>query len=839
MADGDISLDSVSGAIDSATTSATSAVSSAVSSISSGAASGLSSLGSSISGALGGIGSAISGALGSLGAGIKQLSGVKLPLANPLFDYASYDYVLGLGCLTDAQFHKPDTTYMKNPSSIKLVCKDAAMDPKNRVATPYGQFDFFIDNLVLKSFVGYEKFSNNTNVHAIEFDIIEPYSMGLFIISLQTIAQQTGHNNWRDAPFIMTVDFRGNKENGTMSTVPGTSRYIPFTFIDMSMTVNETGAKYHCKGFPAGQWALSDDAAKLKTDISAEGKTVQEVLQSGPNSLQAMLNKREIEQAKMLPVDDQGNPHVPNQYLILFPTDISSSATPAQSSQNNESSGSSTTSANTTNSPNPPPTATASEIYQKLGVAYSPANDGVVQKDSDCNTIGRTSMGYDETRRGDTPSGKDKGVYNKKGNIFSNASLSAGVDVKSGESRFSQDDTIMSAICQVVLQSNFVNEALDTSKISPEGYRGWFRIDHQLYNITSEVQANTGVKAKLIVYRVVPANVHASHTSPPNTPAPGLAPNGPLAKQAVKQYNYIYTGKNVDVMKFEIKMRNGFIVVMGTDALKRSQDTVTKKQTGGTEGKDVLENNQPAGTTPPKGTQAIGITPTMQKWNLTSTSQDKKGGTSNESQAQRAAKLFNDCFNTPYDMYNLDLEIIGDPYWIIQSGHGNYTSKGSQYTNLNADGTANYQNGEIDIVVNFRTPIDINQTSGLYDFGKASKSGPATSFSGLYCVWNIESHFGGGKFTQVLKGFRRPQQENTITQPKVPLSTKGSKTTQSSGNSDAPPTVASGGPSLPTPSLPSLPSVPSLSQYVSQNSIVTAGINAGKSASGIDISQGI
>jgi hypothetical protein len=725
------------------------------------------------------IGNAISGVFSALTSGIKALGGTKLPLPNPLFDYASYTYTIGLGCLSDDQVNKPDSTYMKNMSSIKLICKSANIDPSNRVTTPFGQFDFYIDNLEMKSLIGYEQGSQNTNVTNFTFKIIEPYSMGMFIISCQQLAQKLGHDNWREAPFVLTIDFKGAKETGVMATIPGCSRIIPFTFNDMNMTVDQNGSVYNCTAQPWNQWALGDEANLFKTDASGIGKTVQEILQSGDNSLQAQLNKRLQEQAKAIKAATKAE-HVPDQYLILFPIDTSSSASPAQGSEDVEdddgpteddsgeedSSGSQSTTSGT-----------ASEIYQLLGVSVSPANAQVVQNSSNCNNIGRASMAFDEKRRADPRSGYDSKIYDDKTATFDLNKLKT--DPKETEVRFAQDTAITAAINQVILQSGFVNEALDKKKISPEGYRGWYRIAPKLYNIGSTPNVTTGTKPKLIVYEVVPANAHSSRLAPPNAGFPGLKN---LKLQAVKEYNYIYTGKNVDIMKFEIKIENGFTAIMGSDALKRTQDKVTEKQTGGAEDEqDVDEEPMPAGNPPSK---ELGKTPTILKWIGVKTGADGGGGGGQEGQGQRAAKLFNDAFNSLQDMYNLDLEIIGDPYWIVQSGLGNYTSKKTQYANLNADGTANYENGEVDIMVNFRTPVDINQATGLYDFGKSSKSAPVLQYSGLYCVQEIWSRFAGGKFTQKLGGFRRPNQDNPFDDPNQLFSSKGNEVVQKNDNSN-------------------------------------------------------
>jgi hypothetical protein len=72
----------------------------------------------------------------------------------------------------------------------------------------------------------------------------------------------------------------------------------------------------------------------------------------------------------------------------------------------------------------------------------------------------------------------------------------------------------------------------------------------------------------------------------------------------------------------------------------------------------------------------------------------------------------------------------------------------------------NYQNGAVHVGINFRSPLDLNQTTGMYNFGGSTKTAPVIMFSGLYQLTKIESRFAQGKFTQVLSGYRIPGQEN-------------------------------------------------------------------------------
>jgi hypothetical protein len=109
-------------------------------------------------------------------------------------------------------------------------------------------------------------------------------------------------------------------------------------------------------------------------------------------------------------------------------------------------------------------------------------------------------------------------------------------------------------------------------------------------------------------------------------------------------------------------------------------------------------------------------------------------------------------------MINLDLTVLGDPYYLGDSGMGNYSAKGvEKFTGITADGGINYQQGQVVVKVNFRTPIDINLNTGFYNFGDTK---PVAQFSGLYNIIEVQSEFSRGKFKQVLKMIRVIGQDN-------------------------------------------------------------------------------
>lgn len=675
---------------------------------------------------------AASGAAGAVAGAVSGVSkiNVKLPIPNPLFTYASYNYVLGLGILTDNQLNNPDTGYIPSTAKVTMICKDGHSEPNNRVSTVYGKFDFYIDNLVINAFV-----ANGPNINSITFDIIEPYSMGMFFLTCQTAAFQHGHLNWKDAPFLLTIDFRGVTETGSMVNVPNTTRKIPIKFQDITMRVSEKGSVYTCTAYAVNAAAFTDEYKKVKTDISIKGKTVQQILQTGEKSLQAVLNQQYKELAK------KGTIPVPDKILILFPKNPASATTAAAAS-----------------SDQPMATATVdtsvgADITKKLGVSWNDKTKMYEQAAGDCNVLGSCVLDFSQTKTGDSASGKDDFVYDEELKIYVRSRNIQ--DVSETDFKFSQDTDIINVINQVMLQSGYAEQSLKSNRVT-DGFRTWWRIDTQVYNVTTEANYTaTGVKPKLIVYRILPAEVHVSKVMSPNVKPPGLEV---LAKEIVKEYNYIYTGKNMDIINFDIQYNASFATVMAASSFRASGDVKTSAQNSDAKGKENAAKPLAAGNPPEK---KPGVDVDRIKYVETYTGTDRKGGGGPDSQGVRAARVFHDAIHSLTDMVNISLTIIGDPYYITQSGAGNYTSAATQYKNLNKDYTINYQNGEVHIKINFRTPVDINQTSGMYSFSNVTKTAPMLMFSGFYRVTGVESRFSGGKFQQVLTGNRVPGQERS------------------------------------------------------------------------------
>jgi hypothetical protein len=222
-------------------------------------------------------------------------------------------------------------------------------------------------------------------------------------------------------------------------------------------------------------------------------------------------------------------------------------------------------------------------------------------------------------------------------------------------------------------------------------------------------------------------------------------------KTVVKEYQYIYTGQNVDVLKFDININNLFFAGVNPSPENQGSKTDNQDQKLSEQKNKTARAGQgqaPAAQAAQMGRRGRDRDPRLLK--------GLKGGNSDKTTEQNIAESFQQAFisGNSADLVTVDLEIMGDPYWIVDSGMGNYFSPApSPVSQITNDGTMNYESGNIYIYLTFKTPADINETTGLYDFSVAGKDSP---FSGIYRVNMCENTFSDGQWKQKLKCLRMP-----------------------------------------------------------------------------------
>ena len=370
----------------------------------------------------------------STGSGI-MTSDLELPLLNPLHKYASYNYIFSLSCLDADSANYPVTSYMAG-NIPPLILKSGSRDPNNRIQMDDGnKYEFYIDELSMTGQYGFEKGTGNVNSTNIEFKVIEPYSMGMFMIVCQTAAYNQGYKNYNDATFLLTIEFRGNTESGKIEEIPYTTKFIPFKLNNVELSVTSAGSTYNIIGVISNGAALNDTYKQLKSDTTISGVTIQEILQTGGKSLQNVVNARFREAVKDNLVA------VPDEIIIIFPQDYSTdkngSGQSGNAAKEEKTSATIDPKSKLVNDP---------KLFKQLGVTRSGSNQMLVQKDGDCNAIGRAKLGFDPSRGGTAPFAKENQVYDSKTktNVGANNTATPGAT----DFKFQNGSDIINAINQ-------------------------------------------------------------------------------------------------------------------------------------------------------------------------------------------------------------------------------------------------------------------------------------------------------------------------------------------------------------------------------------------------------
>lgn len=691
------------------------------------------------------------------------------PFKNPLNDFASYNYIITMGVLTSEELNMPDVSYRTNGLQ-HVICKSAGGAGGAKVLTAFERegrkIEFYIDNLEMKQIVHPNPRSRGTNATHITFDIIEPYSMGLFVQAMQIGAREAGHRNFLEAPYVLQIEFVGYKDDGSIHRPPRTTRLFPFKWSKGEFQVTSQGSTYNMIGIPYNEQAFGDSAQTLPIDIELTGRTLNEILQTGVGSLATVINTH------LLRNRAQTSGVEPDEYVFISPKDRTSLNLAIQSVGDEED--------RATGTPHPQYGYADGDrrninlqesidsiregrflgtgvikpyqdyVNDQLGYILRRSNLGEAIKqfnesDENVNDIGKSPITInDPLGPGAVPFGQASFDYDAETGLLKRDNIT--IDPSRRSIKFPKGTKLQRILEELVLISDYGENADPEKPADNLGFVNWFRIEANIYNVNnSEQEGRTGRPPKVIVFRLIPWKAHKSIFAPPNAPIGGYEN---IERNIAREYNYMYTGKNIDVIDFNLEFKNAFFQAISPTA-NRNQDSI------GLGSQASLAASEEAGTEleleeAPANTQGDGGTIRIDIPQSSIT-----GGAVSETAKIQLARQFNDALiNSNVDLVSTTMKIWGDPYYLADSGMGNYTAREGNNINLTADTTMDYQSGQVDIKLNFRTPIDIRD-NGMYDFGDNVL---VDSFSGLYRVQTLTSTFSGGQFMQELNLLRRPNQ---------------------------------------------------------------------------------
>lgn len=693
---------------------------------------------------------------------------------NVLYNYATVNHIWKLACLTPDQINRPDLTYRKFGPTPRLTAVDSSgrsNTAKVRTAAEQ-QFDiatgYFIDDIEIGSVMAPTGKTRHTNAVNISFEIREPYSMGQFLQTLQVIANDAGYDNYLKAPWLLECTFTGYNTEGVLLRDSKLRRQFPVKLIKADFEIDDAGSVYKFGCVAHNEQALEDTAQGLKQDFTISGENLQEALQTGINSLATHIN------TQLLYIKNKQEDTVEvDEYMICFPSDNSSNS--LQEAITGIAGDKTATSGELAKK-----SFTDEDIeehfddikgsfvkdnhdyaqsYKKQRRVFVESKLGFSVKrgdlsesiksvlatpGGDCNKIGKAKIKPNEDlSSGNVPFGLSNYAYNPQNKLLEKN----GIRINPNERTitFRAGTKIQRCIEELVLISDYGKNIFKDADVAEDGMVNWFKIETQVFIIDDKASEKVyGRKPYLYVYKVIPYKVHNSHFQMPNSP-----PKGYDKIQPGRSYEYLYTGKNKDILAFNLEFNNSFyesiqLASMGNDGNDPSSQG------------SIKDTKEPSAEISGSGQQRSGGDGSEAKIENVDLDAQSSGAVA-ETTAISVARQFNQAIiDASGSLITINMEILGDPYYLADSGVGNYSADYTDQFNVNIDGSVNTSNGEVDINIKFKTPIDLNPDQGNYRMNNEVIG--VQDFNGLYRVVSVNNKFSGNVFTQELVANKRKNQ---------------------------------------------------------------------------------
>jgi hypothetical protein len=537
--------------------------------------------------------------------------------------------------------------------------------------------------------------------------------------------------NWSTTFFVMKIEFVGYNDDGTPQSkntngdvIPGTTKYIPFTFVNMKFSVTASGGKYSCQGIPANAIGLTGLDNVIPFHAEFQGGTVKELFEAptytsttttvtggrvssraeaqvicevpntvdGSNTtvtkgISAALNNSEKEKVKP---ENKGQT-IPNEYQFEFADEIGTAKI-----------------------------IDATKFKEQAVANYGGKNLEAIQK----GKVGSLTLSTDKN----------------------NFKASAGTKITDF---IGSVITVSDYMTEQNTDSGHDSQILKTWKITPVIKFG-------------KIDPATNYYSRTVKYVVSPYLNYGND-------ATGFGQAPVSNSQIVKTYKYIYSGDNRDVIDAAIDYNMAFFELKNgvptnyTDKANDALGQISQYAGGGYNGSSDprffkpryqylrgLANRQNTGSTTVSG-KAIAVQDLMEKL------YDNRG-----------------------DMIQLDINIVGDPDWISQDYAIMHPSAIGNDPYLK-NNSVNFTNS-VYFNFYFATPnTDYDDNSGLFN-----PAGNYSEFSGIYRVISVTSTFSNGKFTQKLKNVRVRNQSAPPTNAVRSDSVNGAAPTSSNNAGNGP-----------------------------------------------------
>jgi len=614
---------------------------------------------------------------------------------NPLNNFQNYTYNIKLGIMTPAMLNEfNDGNY--NSLNQNLILSSGGMSAGQRA--PYFDVDFYINDLDIETRIGLDQVTGGANATVMSFTVSEPNGISFFNRLLACCAELKVPN-YLDTPYFLNIQFLGyddieDQHDSKSYPIPF---IIPIKITGIQNSVTAQGGEYNIQAVSFPDSALFSNEIALHDTFKNRAKTVGEFF----DNLEEKYNKfyeDALKEAQQSNADLPMNENFYHTIKFEIPEEIRSS----------------------------------SLRYNKQ--VKTVENTPTVPK---AFSAGTSIVGF-----------------NKKSPVLVDEYLLT----------FEQGKSIIDIINHVIIQkSDYIKkqkidpaEIKNINKVNDPEERDrkleefaekissplkWFRI--RTKKKVKQYNSTFGAYARDNTIIIEPYEV--SNKRVPSYPGWGET-------KPIKEYNYIFTGKNDVVLDFNIKFDALYYTALLGNPDKARDGTGDTDKTGEVKTQSDLTYAQS------KDLRAYSIqNPQTTPIGFGVGNFQGVDGADFEEVADSILKqnLYANAFG---DMISVDLEIIGDPEFLVGYNEKDFDDD-EQGENVSLIRLAK----EINCYINYKTPQDYDEETGML----LQSDDPAffdSSISGIYKILSVRNSFNQGEFRQTLEAIRLESQPGTFTE---------------------------------------------------------------------------
>ncbi len=594
---------------------------------------------------------------------------------------------------------------------IRDAFKDFRSDYSESIGILKRGHDIFFENVNILSTVGPNVERNLANFTKMEFELHEPFGI-TFIEKVRAATALCGFRDYQDAPLLLTIEFKGFDENGRPYYTPALlKRRIPILIAKVDFDVNEGGAKYNVTAVPYTDLAFDDRFKFPRTTVPLNANSMVEWVSAVSEKLDKQMQD-EIDEKK-------------RQYKDIYEFEVH------------------------------PEVIRDGGVYESPGESiHSTATQGQI----DIEDTETTAFGFGDPKpfKGETTLDSNTSLIKCFEDVVRHSygylKLTQNFWV-SWLRTFNYDVTNKDTdkIKGIIGSKKFANE------IAARPFLPWFKIKTTIYTDTRRLDKVTKMHPKIIKFTALPYQIHVLKLI-----APGVSVKADWSQFIRKEYNYLYTGDNVDVQGLRINYKTAYYMRNVREKKSTTEAGIWANFLNNL--KEVFGKE-----TDPEPTLPLRQYPSIVKGRSTVDTQNAEN--------PKAQEFYDYLTNPEADMMRIELDILGDPAYIAQDMYMPL-AKGKQ---VGRDGEVfdeSRHSFNVDqfmpcINLRYRLPDDIDEkVEGTMFSAKKKYKDENLFFSGVYQVVKVESKIDAGQFLQTLICVRLNNQDGTGVPAELVLSAR-------------------------------------------------------------------